>query len=173
MWNAAFNKILIMLIGLFICALYLTKIPRYYIQQRRVLLLCKTDHQALLKAGRDVLSQNPQNPKDRLNPRLKGIKISCDFPVPNGIQIPQAIRDLKTRRFLMDYDGYLSLEVSGSRDHSFGVNIYPEDYKKPNRFFKYGDRELIPGLWYYDYEYHYNPEEYDKRISKLIDKHKK
>jgi len=29
----------------------------YQAQQRRVLLLCKTDHQALLKAGREILSQ--------------------------------------------------------------------------------------------------------------------
>ena len=171
MWKSTFNTIPIILIGLFIC-FFLTKIPWYFIQRRRVLLLCKTDHQALLKAGRDVLGQNPQNPRDRLNSLPDGIKISGDFPVPNGVQIPQTIWDLKPRRFLMNYDGYLSLEVSGNREYSFGVNIYPDGYKEPYRKFKYGDRELIPGLWYYDYGY-LNNTEYDKKIDELIEKHKK
>jgi len=177
MWRflkAAFN---ILVIGLVLyCFIFITGsfLPRYFIgrriQQRRALLLCNTDHQALLKAGRDVLSQIP---KDSLNPQPKGIKISGNFPVPNDVQIPQAIRDLRPRRCLVNYNGYLSVEVSESRDHSLGVNIYPVEFEKPHGKFIYGDRELIPGLWYYDYEYHYDPNKYDKRIDELIKKHKK
>lgn len=134
-------------------------------QRRRVLLLCNTDHQALLNAGREILSQVP---KDRLNPRPGGPRILGEFGVPEGVQIPQAIRDLKCG-CLISYDGYVTLEMHGGMDH-FGVRIYPEDYKEPDRYFKYGDREFLTGLWYYDDGYVNNPE-YDKRIEKLIEEH--
>jgi hypothetical protein len=176
MWKATFNKIPIILIGLFICSLYLInyKIPWHFIQKRRVLLLCNTDHQALLKAGREILSKIP---KDRLNPHSDGGIDSGGFNVPKGIQIPQAIKDLKSS-YVVRYEVndsylsiYLSLEMHGGMDH-FGVKIYPEDFKKPRDYFEYGDRELLPGLWYYDDGYLNNPE-YDKRIDELIEKHKK
>ena len=137
-------------------------------QQRRVLLLCKIDHHALLKAGREILSQIP---KERLNPRPDGPRILGDFGVPEEVHIPKAIQDLKLRRCLISYDGYLTLEMEGGMDH-FGIWIYPVDYKPPSRNFKYGDRELLPGLWYYDDGYIDNLE-YDKRIDDLIEEHKK
>jgi len=145
---------------------------------RRVLLLCNTDHQVLLKACREILSQVP---RDSLNPRPDGISHLGDlkFVLPKGVQIPQAIRELKPHICLISYDGYLTLEMQGvlvdhiQREMShFGVNIYPEDFEEPERNFKYGDRELLPGLWYYDEGYHYGPEEYDKRIEGLIEEHK-
>ena len=135
-------------------------------QRRRVLLLCNTDHQALLKAGREILNQVP---KDRLNPQPDGIRHLGDIGVPSGADIPQAIRDLKPRGCLVSLDGYLTLEMHGGMDH-FGVQIYPKDYEKPDRYFKYGDRELLPGLWYYDEGYLHNPD-YDKIIEKLIEEH--
>ncbi|MHC4207070.1 MAG: hypothetical protein ACYSTT_20645 [Planctomycetota bacterium] len=136
-------------------------------QRRRVLLLCNTDHQALLKAGREILSHVP---KDRLNPQPDGRHLG-DIGVPSGVDIPQAIWDLNPRGCLASLDGYLTLEMHGGMDH-FGVKIYPEDYKKPRDYFKYGDRELLPGLWYYDDGYIHNPE-YDKRIDKLINEHRR
>jgi len=136
-------------------------------QQRRVLLLCQTDHGALLRAGREILRQVPKN---LMNPRPDGIRHLGEFGVPDGIQIPQAIRDLKPRACLISTDGYVTLEMHGGMDH-FGVRIYPENYKEPDRYFKYGDRELLDGLWYYDDGYIHNPE-YDKRINSLIEEHK-
>ena len=62
------------------------------------------------------------------------------------------------------------MEMHGGMTH-FGVRIYPEDYKKPDRYFKYVDRELLPGLWYYDDGYIHNPK-YDKRIDTLIEENK-
>jgi hypothetical protein len=53
--------------------------------------------------------------------------------------------------------------MHGGFDH-FGVYAYPEDFKEPHDSFRYGDRKLIDGLWYYDEEYHYDPEEYGRRI---------
>jgi hypothetical protein len=137
------------------------------VQSRRVLLLCNTDHQVLLKAGREILSQVP---KDHLNPQPDGIRHVGEIGVPKGITIPQAIRDLKPRGYLVNLDGYLILEMHGGMDH-FGVQIYPEDFKELELNFKYGDRELLPGLWYYDEGYHYGPEKYDKRIDELIEEH--
>ncbi len=144
---------------------------------RRVLLLCNTDHQALLKAGREILSQVPKDSL-QLNPPLDAIRHLGDFKfgVPKGIQIPQAIRNLKPHACLISYDGYLTLEMQWVWGHSkremshFGVQIYPEDYKEPESNFKYGDRELLPGLWYYDEGYLRNPE-FDKLIEKLIEEH--
>jgi hypothetical protein len=144
-------------------------------QRRRVLLLCNTDHQALLKAGREILSKIP---KDRLNnPYADGGIFSSSLNVPEGIQIPQAIKDLKSS-YVVRYEAndsyvsiYLLLKMHWGMDH-FGVKIYLEDYKKPRDYFKYGDRELLPGLWYYDDGYIHNPE-YDKRIDKLINEHRR
>jgi hypothetical protein len=135
-----------------------------------VLLLCETDHQALLKAGREILRKMP---KDRLNPQPDGTIKGGRFCVPNGVQIPRAIQNLKCGCFI-NYDGYLSLVKNGGRGRMdyFGINIYPEDYKEPEDNFKYGDRKLTAGLWYYDDGYLNNPE-YDKRIDELIKKHKK
>ena len=144
---------------------------------RRVMLLCDTDHQALLKAGREILSQVPKDSL-LLNPPPYEISYldSRKFVLPKEIQIPQAIRDLKSHACLISYDGYLTLEMQWFFDHfrremsHFGVHIYPEDYEEPERNFKYGDRELLPGLWYYDEGYLRNPE-FDKLIEKLIEEH--
>ena len=62
------------------------------------------------------------------------------------------------------------LEMLGGLVH-FGVVAYTEDYQKPPfAGFKFGDRELIPGLWYYDDGYN-NPE-YDKKFEALLQKWK-
>jgi len=167
--------VLILLLGLVVLFFIHPQISTFFTlpwylraQHRRVVILCYTDHQALLKAGREILSKIP---KDRFHPHSDGSIDSGIFSVPKGIQFPQAIKDLKSG-CVVDYDGYLRLEMHGGMDH-FGVKIYPEDYKKPRDYFEYGDRELLPGLWYYDEGYHYNPEKYDKRIDELIEKHKK
>ena len=141
---------------------------------RRVLLLCNTDHQALLNAGREILSQVPED-RLRINPTPDGIRHLGDFKfiLPEEVEIPQVVRDLKPYVCLISYGGCLTVEMHGGWDHikremsHFGVNIYPEDYKEPERNFKYGDRELLPGLWYYDEGYLRNPE-YDEWIEKLI-----
>ncbi len=134
-------------------------------QRRRVLLLCNTDHKALLKAGREILDQIPE---DYLN--TDGKRVAGVLHLPKGVQIPETIQDIRPRGVFVDYDGYLRIEMHGGMDH-FGVRIYPEDYKEPDRYFKYVDRELLPGLWYYDDGYIHNPK-YDKRIDALIEENK-
>jgi hypothetical protein len=53
----------------------------------------------------------------------------------------------------------------------YGVRIYPEDFKATSRYFNYGNKELLPGLWYYDDEYRRIPQ-YDKVIDYIIQKGK-
>lgn len=137
---------------------------KYQAQQRRVLLLCKTDHQALLKAGREILIHEPV--KKRLR---EGQGIAGSFHIPRGVQIPQAIVDLRPQTVLIDYSGYLLIEMHGGMDH-FGVRIYPEGVNEPHPLF-HGGRKLLEGLVYYDEGYSFNPE-YDKVIDELIEKHK-
>jgi len=142
-------------------------------QQRRVLLLCETDHQALLKAGREILSEEPV--KERIqrikNETPEGIKRGEGyFFVPKGVQMPQVIWDLRPHLVAIDNDGrYLFIEMHGGMDH-FGVRIYPEGFSEPRPLF-HGGRKLLEGLVYYDEGYSSNPE-YDKIIEALLQKRK-
>lgn len=133
-------------------------------QQRRIVLLCKTDHQALLEAGREILMHEHVKEKFR-----EGQRVAGNFHVPKGVQIPQAIVDLRPKTVLLDYYGYLIIEMHGGMDH-FGVRIYPEGVSEPRPLF-HGGRKLLEGLVYYDEGYSFNPE-YDKRIDTLIEKNK-
>ncbi len=53
-----------------------------------------------------------------------------------------------------------------------GVRAYPEGYPRYPPPFKYGDRELLKGLWYYEDGYSLHPEAYDKRIDQLLSRNK-
>ncbi len=132
-------------------------------QQRRILLLYHTDHQALLKAGRQILSQGP---KDPMNYRYYGPMHIDGFPVPRRVRIPKVIRKLRPHAILINFNGYVVLQMQGGIA-DFGVRIYPEGFKEPHRYFIYGDRELLPGLWYYDENYNYYTE-YDKIVDEII-----
>ncbi|HUU18341.1 MAG TPA: hypothetical protein VMW72_14420 [Sedimentisphaerales bacterium] len=132
-------------------------------QQRRVLLLYHTDHQALLKAGRQVLSQGP---KDPMNYRYYGPQHIEGFPVPMGVRIPKVIRKLRPHASLISRNGYVVLQMQGGMT-DFGVRIYPEGFKGYRYYFTSGNRELLPGLEYYDYKYNRIPE-YDKIIDEII-----
>ena len=133
-------------------------------QQRRVRLLYHTDHEALLKAGREILRQGP---KDPMNYRtLRPIHID-GFPVPRGVRIPKVVRELRPYASLINFNGYVVLQMQQGIV-GFGVKIYPEGFNAPaNRYFSYGNRELLPGLWYYDYRYGQDPE-YNKKIDHVI-----
>ena len=133
-------------------------------KRMRVRLLCKTDHQALLEACREVLRRGDLKPGPRHRVRDAQRR-------PEVSRLPQPILDLGPSYVRIDdIDGYMTLEMHGGMDH-FGVYAYPEDYQKPFRNFEYRDRKLIEGLWYYDDGYLHNPE-YDKRVEALIQKWK-
>jgi len=118
-------------------------------------LLCETDHQVLLTICRQIMKQG----------NLKAGSRYFDMP-----QFPQIIRKLDpTVVWISDYN-FLCIGIRAGMSH-IGVYAYPEDFKAPYEKFKYGDKELIPGLWYFDEDYYLNPD-YDKRIEKLLQKRK-
>ena len=131
-------------------------------QARRVRLLCKTDHEALLKAGREILNKGPDPRKYR---PFGPIHID-GFPVPRGVRIPRVIRRLRPHAVLINFNGYVVLHMTEGLAN-YGVKIYPESFKTPRAPFRYGHRELLPGLWYYDYRYRRDPA-YNKKISEII-----
>ena len=134
-------------------------------KRTQVRLLCKTDHQALLKACRDLSKEVPGG-----NLKPGRYYLSGSDPAPEASEFPQPILDLWPSYVFIHDDGCVKLEMLGGLSH-FGVSAYPEDYEEPFHGFEYGDIELIDGLWYYDDEYKGHPE-YQKRIEALIQKGK-
>jgi hypothetical protein len=88
---------------------------------------------------------------------------------PETSRFPEPIQNLAPSYVYIDEDdcGRVMVEMVGGLGH-FGVLAYTEDYEKPS-YSEYGDKELIPGLWYYDDAYEDNPT-YQKKIDKLIQK---
>lgn len=143
-------------IGIFITA--------HQANRMRVRLLCKTDHNALLEACRELSKELAAGD---LNPGKYRVRSSRRPPAVSGF--PQTILDLKPNYVFIDRTGRVMVEMLGGLGH-FGVQAYPENYKKPS-YAKYGDKKLIPGLWYYDDGYNRNPE-YVKSIDALMQKGK-
>ncbi len=124
-------------------------------------LLCEVDHQALLKACREVLSLAA---KGKLQPGRR-YNIGWSPRDPAALSFPKAILDLAPSYvwiLQVDSSVYLNIEMHGGFDH-FGVFAYPEDFKEPSGGFNYGDRKLIDGLWYHDEEYN-SDKEYGRRV---------
>jgi hypothetical protein len=135
-------------------------------QQRKMRLLSETDHQALLEACRKLLREVDQG--NLLAPNRYFVRHK---PSPEITRFPQVILDLEPMFVEIRPDMRIEVGMSGGIYH-YGVTAYPENYKKPSDDFKFGDRELLPGLWYYDDGYHEYPE-FGKKIDELIEKHKK
>jgi hypothetical protein len=133
-------------------------------RQQRVRLLARTDHQAVLDAGREILRQLPQGYLGSDD----GFHRVGDRPIPEGVGIPQAIRDLGPRGIRVSYDGYLALDMHGGMDH-FGFLIYPEGFEKSHPESVRGPRKIIEGLYYYDEMYEYDPN-YDNVIDAILQK---
>lgn len=136
-------------------------------QRAQIRLLCKTDHQALLEACREVSREVKEG---KLKPDRHFIRFD---PEPEVLRLlPQEILDIKPSYIYIDEldCGRVMLEMLGGLGH-FGVEAYTEDFMKANPDFEYHDRKLIDGLWYYDDGYNENPD-YAKRIEKLIRKNK-
>jgi len=115
-----------------------------------------------LQAGREILRKSP-------DPRKYGPygPIHIDgFPVPRGVPIPRVIRKLRPHATLINFNGYVVVQMQGGIG-DFGVKIYPEGFSRPSRYFRFGNRELLSGLWYFDDRYNHD-REYNKRIDALM-----
>lgn len=134
-------------------------------RHRNVRLLCEADHQALLDACREI---SRMVTKGDLRKYHYNIRINPD---PETSRFPKPILDLEpTHIYIDDKDGRVMVELGGGLHH-FGVYAYPDDYREPFHGFKYGDRELTAGLWYYNDGYHEKPDYY-KNIEALLEKKK-
>ena len=132
-------------------------------QQRRTYLLVETDHQALLKACRELSREVATG---NLKPGQYPIRWHRH---PQVSRFPKPILDLAPTYVFIHESGQVILEMLGGLHH-LGVYAYPEDYKLPS-YAEYGDRELIPGLWYYEEGYKDSPE-LRKKIDALLQKRK-
>ena len=130
-------------------------------QRNRVSLLYETDHQALLNTCRELSAMVS---KGELKPGEYYLHGSERHPAAS--RFPKPILELAPTYVYIDENDCrrVMVEMHGGFDH-FGVEAYAEDYKKPS-YFEYRDKELIPGLWYYDEGYRENPE-YEKVIEAL------
>ena len=82
----------------------------------------------------------------------------------------KVIFDLNPTTVFVDERGRIVVDL-GNTHWNFGVNAYREDFNEPFPFFDYGDRELVPGLWYYDEQYNYDPN-FTNKIETMIKKNK-
>ena len=149
---------------------FVGKAVREFKNERKVLmtrLLCETDHQVLLEACREL------SRRADVGDLKRGTYYIRNHPQKYASLFPKEILDLQPRYVHIDENnnGKVGISIFGGFDH-FGVTAYTEDYLESGPKHEYGDRELIPGLWYYDDGYIDDPE-YDKKIDKLIEKHKK
>ena len=156
--------------GFGLCYLFFVgKAVREVEKERKVLqtrLLCETDYQVLLEACRELSRRVDAGDlkSGRYNIR-RHLSLQAS-------QFPKVILDLSPKYVYIDENdsGRVMIPIFGGFDH-FGVTAYTEDYMESRPKYEYGDKELIPGLWYYDDRYLDDPE-CDKKIDELIEKHK-
>ena len=158
-------------VGLVLCILYHILLPLYirgfmFLSvkkdlQKQVRLLSETDHQILLEACRQLSKRHARQELE------SGTYYIGHDQGPKASSFPTTILNLKPSYVFIDDDGWVKLEMIGGLGH-FGIIAYPEGYEKPS-WSEYGDKELIPGLWYYDEGYKDNPK-YRERIDALIQK---
>lgn len=130
-------------------------------------LLSKTDHQVLLKECRELSQQVMDG---ELDMDIKTIYEVQYLLYKKKTKLPEIIIDLHPHLINIQDNGIVGLSWGGSMRH-FGIHAYPEDYEPPSSKFEFGDKEIIPGLWYDD-DLYYRRKDYDKTIDKLLKKNR-
>jgi hypothetical protein len=88
------------------------------------------------------------------------------IPASRIVPVPRVIRKLRPHAVLINLNGYIVLHMQEGLSN-YGIKIYPEDFSRPSGNFRFGNRELLPGLWYYDYRYRQDPA-YNEKISEIL-----
>ena len=131
-------------------------------------LLCDTNYSSLLEVCREILKQVERGD-------IKPGRYSFDEKsLPQVVLFFKMLPNLAPSYLYIDENnsGRILIEMAGGLSH-FGVEAYSEDFKPPSPNYHYGDKMLIPGLWYYDDGFDENPQYYEKKIDQLIEKGKK
>ncbi len=126
------------------------------VKQAQIRLLCETDHQVLLEACRE-LSRRYVNGDLDANEALQPSRL------------PEVIAALRPNSVTIARDGVVNIGMYGGW-WPLGVRAYPEDYPKHSPPFRYGDRMLLEGLWYFEDGYSAHPDAYDRKIDELLSK---
>jgi hypothetical protein len=124
-------------------------------------LLVETDHQALLETCRE-LSRQVMNAEIR----------DAVYEGTEALRLPEPIPALRPNHVTISRDGCVQIGMYTGW-WPLGVRVYPEGYPEYPPPFKYGDRELLKGLWYYEDGYSLHPDAYDKVIDELLGKNHK
>lgn len=127
------------------------------VAQAQARLLAETDHHALLEACRELSLQYVNG------------QLDINEPLESSPQVPEVIRALRPNDMNIGRDGLVTIEMYTGW-WPLGVHAYPEGYPEYPPPFKYGDRELLEGLWYYEDGYSLHPDAYDEIIDKLLGK---
>lgn len=146
-------------VGIAVGLLFLhIQMERHRVERRLVHLLCETDHEWLLEACRNVSKRTAAGEYEA--GRAYAIR-----RYPGRYRLPQAILDVDPLFVKIDGEGLVWVELFWAP--SQGVVAYPEGYEFRTDH-RAGDRELVPGLWFYDE--HYSPKypKYMEYIDGLI-----
>lgn len=133
----------------------------FQVNRAQIRLLRETDHHALLDACRE----------------LSRLSVGAEFKgeVYKGAEIrslPEPIPALRPDHVTIGRDGLVKIGMYAGW-YDLGIRWYPENYPEYPPPFKYGDRKLLEGLWYYDEGYRTDPEGYNKVIDTLLMKNRK
>lgn len=112
-------------------------------RERLVRLLCETDYRALLRDCREV------QVRVRRGDLEAGIYGAGHNRKLEAVNFPQGILTIQPSSVIITNDDVI-LQMQSIP--SYGVVAYAEDY--PVDRYNLGDVELIPGLWYFDENYH-------------------
>ena len=149
-------------------------IPAFQGINGRVVLLQKTDFQELLEAGRKLISKAEWEEYVTSKDGERSIRLI----IPKDVKLPKYIRKLKLRLFGLSgnikiFDDHcLKISFGNRSSGNFGVLIYPKDFNEPHKYFYYGDKELLPGLWYFDDGYDEFGSVYKGKIENMVRKNK-
>ncbi|MBN2137199.1 MAG: hypothetical protein JW720_05290 [Sedimentisphaerales bacterium] len=136
-------------------------------QQREatIRVLHETDHEILLKAGRQVLKESQAGRWE--TGRMYKFR---EDPDPDVSHLPRTIRNLNPSYIVIHHEDFLSIEMMGGLHH-LGIRVYPEGFDEPFGGFEYGDKKLAEGLWCYDDGYR-ECVDYEKTVESLDSKKK-
>ncbi len=140
---------------------WLFRFLSWRIESKQVRIFCRTDHEALLKACRELSAQMPKGGREA---RV------YEVGVFSGRSLPRPIRTLRPREVMVNPDGTVRLSMF-SGWHPFGVWASPEGYEGQRP--QVAQRKLLDGLWYYDDDYRHYPDAVDRAIDALIQAHGK